>query len=66
MKGFNKRAAALVAYCAALLRRQAIDLALDRKQHVDLLDRFDRDRRLLQPRQLEELAPRMRLIQSFG
>ena len=43
----------------ALLRRQAVDLALDGEQRIDALDRLDGDRRLVDPRQIEELAPRM-------
>ena len=40
-------------------RREAVDLALDGEQRIDALDRLDRDRRLVDPRQVEELAPRM-------
>jgi hypothetical protein len=39
---------------------KAVYLALDREQGVDPLDRLDCDRRLGKPRQVEELAPRMR------
>ena len=37
---------ALVAHPLALLRGRAVDLALDREQRIDPVDRFDRDRRL--------------------
>ena len=56
----DERSAALVAHARTLLRRQAVDLALDGEQGIDALDRLDRDRRLVDPRQIEELAPRMR------
>ena len=56
----DERPAALVAHAQALVRRQAVDLALDGEQRIDALDRLDRDRRLVEPRQVEELAPRMR------
>ncbi len=49
--------AALVADADALLRRHAVDLALDGEQRIDAVDRLDRDRRLIEPRQVEELAP---------
>ena len=58
-----RRRAAGCARCARArrsLRRQAVDLALDGEQRIDALDRLDRDRRLVEPRQIEELAPRMR------
>jgi hypothetical protein len=42
--------------------RRAVDLALDREQRVDALDRLDRDRRLVDAREIEQLAPRMRLM----
>jgi hypothetical protein len=48
-----------------LLRRQAIDLALDGKQGIDAFDRFARDRRLAEAGQIEELAPRMRPAPDF-
>jgi hypothetical protein len=50
------------ARCApqTLLGREAVDLVLDGEQGIDALDRFDRDRRLLQPRQIEELASPVR------
>ena len=47
------------------LRRQAVDLALDGEQRIDALDRLDRDRRLVDARQIEELAPRMRPAGRF-
>jgi hypothetical protein len=56
----------LVAHALALRRRLAVDVALDREQSVDALDGLDGDRRLVDPRQIEELAPRMNLIQSSG
>ena len=56
----DQRPAALVAHAFAFVRRRAVDLAFDRKQRVDALDRLDRNRRLVDPRQVEELAPRMR------
>jgi len=60
MKRLDERTTALIAHGGALLRLQAMDLALDREQGVDALDRRDRNRRLLQPCELEELAPSMR------
>src|SRR5229473_1322973 len=45
----DQRPAALVAHALALVRRRAIDLALDREQRIDALDRLDRDRRLVDP-----------------
>lgn len=57
-----QRRAAGCARCAhahALRRRQAVDLALDGKQRIDAPDRFAGDRRLVDPGQIEELAPRM-------
>jgi hypothetical protein len=47
---------ALVAQAHTLLRRQAVDLALDREQGIDALDRLDRDRRLVDSSQVKELA----------
>ena len=55
----DQRPAALVAHALALMRRRTVDLALDREQRIDALDRLDRDRRLVDARQIEELAPRM-------
>src|SRR5438128_3556466 len=52
--------AALVAHALALVRRRAVDLALDREQRIDALDRLDRDRRLVAPRQLGQVGPRAR------
>src|SRR5262245_61385992 len=51
--------AALIAHARTLLRRHAVNLALDGEQDIDALDRLDRDRRLVDPRQIEELAPLM-------
>jgi hypothetical protein len=56
----DERPAALLANADALGRRDAVDLPLDGQQGVDAMDRFDRDRRLVEPRQIEKLAPRMR------
>jgi hypothetical protein len=50
----------LVANALALRWRLAVDFAFDGEQGIDAFDRFDRDRRLVDPRQVEELAPRMR------
>ena len=58
-QGFDQRAAALLADALALVGRQAVDLALDGEQRIDASDRFDGDRRLGEPGQVEELAPRM-------
>ena len=43
----NEWATALIAHAGALLWRVAVDLALDGEQHIDALDRLDRDRRWL-------------------
>src|SRR6202040_2655676 len=56
----HERPAALVAHAQALLRRQAVDLALHGEQGVYPLDRRDGDRRLGEPGEIEELAPRVR------
>ena len=66
MKLIDQRAAARMARGFALVGRQTVDLALDRKQGVDLRDRLDRDRCLLQPCNLEELAPCMRPAADLG
>ncbi len=66
MKLIDQRAAARMARGSALVRRQTIDLALDRKQRIDLLDGLDRDRRFLQSRDLEQLASRMRPAADLG
>src|SRR5215470_5302303 len=42
-----------------LRRRLAIGVALDREQRIDAFDCLDCDRRLVEPCQIEELAPRM-------
>jgi len=55
-------AAALMARSHALLRRQAVDLALDCKQGVDARDCLPGDRRLVDASEIEELAPPMRLM----
>src|SRR6266853_490363 len=56
----NKGPAALVTHPLALLGRLAVDLALDREECMDTFDCRDRDRRLVDPRQIKKLAPRMR------
>ncbi len=53
-------ATALVAHVQAFLRRLTVDLALDGEQDVDALDRFDGNRRLVEPGEVEELASCMR------
>ena len=50
---------ALVAHPLALLRGRTVDLALDREQRINELDRFDRDRPLGDPRP-DQLASRVR------
>src|SRR5207248_749808 len=56
----DERSAALIAHANAFRRRHAVDLALDGEQDIDALDRLGRDRRLVDPRQVEELAPPVR------
>jgi hypothetical protein len=46
----DERAAALIANARPLRGRLAVDVALDREQRIDPLDRFDRNRRLVDPR----------------
>jgi hypothetical protein len=53
-----------MAHAHALRRRHAVDLALDGEQSIDALDRLGRDRRLVEARQIEELAPPVRLMWS--
>jgi hypothetical protein len=48
-----------MAHIHALLRRQPVDLALNRKQHVDARDRLLGDRRLVDAREIEKLASTM-------
>jgi len=48
-----------LAHGQTLAGRQPVDLALDREDGVDATDRLDRQRRLSQIGQLEELAPAM-------
>ena len=55
----DARATALVADLAPLVGRQSVDVALDGEQRIDAGHRLDGDRRLGEPRQVEELAPRM-------
>src|SRR5262249_53903074 len=52
--------ATFLAHTRALLGREAVDLALDGEQAIDALDRPGRDRRLIEARQIEELAPSVR------
>lgn len=52
--------AALLTHAAPLGRSCAIDLALDREQRIGAGDSLDSDRRLVEPRQVKEVAPRMR------
>ena len=49
LQGFGQRPAVLLAHAFALIWRLAVDLALDREQHVNALDCLDRDRRLADP-----------------
>ena len=56
----QERATALVAHPQAFLRHLTVDLALDGEQDVDALDRFDGNRRLVEPGEVEELASCMR------
>ena len=49
-----------MAHPHALLWGHAVDLALDGEQHIDALDSLDRNRRLVEACQIEELAPPMR------
>ena len=55
----DERTAALVTHAQAFLWGDAVDLALDGEQGVDALNRFNGNRCLVEPRQVEELAPRM-------
>ncbi len=57
--------ATLLAHAQALLWHEAVDLALDGEQDIDALDRLGRNRRLVEPRQVKELAPCMRPARSF-
>src|SRR5882724_10023546 len=56
---FDPRSAALLAHAPALVRRLAVDVALDGEQRIDTGDRLDRERRLVEPCKVEELASRM-------
>jgi hypothetical protein len=49
-----------------LLRRQPVDLALDGKQLVDTFDCLDRDRRLGEAVEIEEVMSRMRPARDLG
>ena len=55
----DERPAALGAHVHALRRRQAVNLALDSEQRIDARNRLAGDRRLVDPGQIEELAPGM-------
>jgi hypothetical protein len=55
----DERMALLAAHAQAFLRGDAVDLALDGEQGVDSLNGFNGNRCLVEPRQVEELAPRM-------
>lgn len=55
----HERPAALVAHAQALLRCQTVDLALDGEQRIDARHGLHGDRRLVEPGEVEELAPRM-------
>ena len=57
LQGGHERPAALGAHGHALLRRQAVNLALDGKQRIDARNRLAGDRRRVKPSQIEELAP---------
>ena len=56
----DRRPDALLAFPHPLLHCQAVDLALDDEQRIDAHDRLDCDPRLVEARQIEEPAPRMR------
>jgi hypothetical protein len=56
---FDPRPAACLADAPALGRRLAVDLALDVEQGIGASHRLDGDRRLVEPCEVEELAPRM-------
>ena len=49
------RAAALLTHTHALLWDEAVDLALDREQNIDALDRFGCDRRFVKTHQIAEV-----------
>ena len=48
-------AATLLAHAQTLLRRETVDLTFDGEQNIDALDRFGRDRRLAEPREVKNL-----------
>src|SRR3954470_17995496 len=56
----NEQSAALVADAHSLLRRHTVDFAFDGEQGIDALDRLGSDGRVVDARQIEELAPRVR------
>jgi hypothetical protein len=56
----DERHASLIANTHAFLWRHAVDLALDGEQDIDALGGLGRDWRLVDARQIEELAPPMR------
>src|SRR5260363_80824 len=66
VKLIDEGAATRITRGFALVRRQAVDVALDRKQRIDLFDGLDRDRCFLQSRDLEQLAPCMRPAADLG
>src|SRR6266436_7677538 len=55
----DERPAVFGAHALTLRRRLAVDVALDLKQRIDAFDRLHRDRRLVEPRYIEELPPRV-------
>jgi hypothetical protein len=55
----DERPTPLLVHAHAFLRRLAVDLALDGEQNIHALDGLDRDRRLVEPGEIKELAPRV-------
>ncbi len=55
----GRRGTSCVSHVAALLCRRAVDCPLNGDQSVDEADRLDRDRRLVQPCQIEEIVADM-------
>jgi len=55
----DERPAVFGAHALTLRRRLAVDVALNLKQRIDARDRLDCDRRLVEPRNIEELPSRM-------
>ena len=58
------KSAALIAHAHSLLRRHTVDFAFNGEQGIDALDRLVRDGRLVDARQIEELAPRCAQLAS--